>query len=426
VLNEGSDQHRTQVVEFVDGGTNEVGDPERSAATRSRRDAMGDAVNLDFSDEENAFRADVRSFLESELPSGWTGIWDEGRYVDDPRSSLDVSAAITQRLAEKGWLTRAWPTEYGGQSASVWEQVVLQEEFDAYFEPRGGQYMGANFIGPAIMQFGTDDQKSRYLPEIASGRVQWAQLFSEPDAGSDLASIRTQAYLDGDEFVVNGEKVWTSYANTARHGFLLARSLPGSVRREGLSVLLIDMDAPGVTVEEIPTVLGWHRLHHEYFSGARFHSSCLLGPLHQGWNVTMRSLSLERQGIASYTRATRVLGHLSSMGVEEDELDDLLTLGRMAELIYYSIAAQNESTDSGWLSSALRIIDGWYLQQVADLAEERLGVAARAPTLSAGSSAVDEIEAFCVKRAPVETIAAGTLEVQIGIAARRGLGLPAA
>lgn len=193
-------------------------------------------MRMEYTSDEEAFREELRTFLSNRLPERWTGIFHGGT------AALEVSNEVTREMAELGWLTQLWPSEFGGADASVWRQAVLQEETWAHYEPRGGQYMGVNWIGPSLIAYGTDAQQQQFLPRIAAGDVQWAQLFSEPDAGSDLAALRTRAERDGDEFVVNGEKIWTSYGDYAEHGFLVARSEPGSARHAGLSVLLIDMD----------------------------------------------------------------------------------------------------------------------------------------------------------------------------------------
>jgi alkylation response protein AidB-like acyl-CoA dehydrogenase len=382
-------------------------------------------MDLDFSLLEQQMRTELRTFLRERLPSDWTGIWRHRRHAENNKTPVEISFELCQELAARGWLNRTWPKEYGGEEAPISEQIVLQEEYEAHFEPRGGQYLGANWIGPAIMRFGTDEQKRKFLPEIAAGKSQWAQLFSEPDAGSDLYSLRTTAYLDGDEFTVNGAKLWTSYANIAKHGFLLARSQPGATGREGLSVLLIDMDNPGVEIRETPSTLGWHRIHEEAFVDAIFPRNCLLGDLHDGWRVATTALSYERSGIAGYARATRVLGRLSDVrepALVEDDVE-LLVMGRLAELLYYE-ASLARDTDDAWLSSAVRLMNASYLQAVADHAERMLGPMARVGAEDDHGEVCGEIESFVVKRAPVASITSGTAEVQVGIIARRALGLP--
>jgi alkylation response protein AidB-like acyl-CoA dehydrogenase len=231
---------------------------------------------LEFDHAQQDLRTELRAFLKENLPPEYVGIWH------GPEGA-PLSGAITRKMGERGWLTYYWPEEFGGKGGSVWDQTVIQEELFAHHEPRGAQYMGVNWIGPALMKFGTDEQREQYLPPIAAGDGYWAQLFSEPDAGSDLAGLRTRAVLDGDEYVINGSKIWTSYANQAKHGFLLCRTDTTLGKHGGISVLLIDMDAPGVEVRAIPSMVGWHRFHSVHFTDVRVPKDRLLGPLNNGW-----------------------------------------------------------------------------------------------------------------------------------------------
>src|SRR5438552_16893717 len=160
-----------------------------------------------FTEADDAFRAELRAFLDAELPD-----WGRGMFVDDDRA-MPLTRDICRKLAARGWLTMAWPPEHGGQGASVWMQSDLREEMWARDEPRGPQYMNLNYIGPLIMRFGTPDQQARFLPPMARGEVIWTQGFSEPDAGSDLASLNTRAEHRGDHLVVSGQKIWSSYAD---------------------------------------------------------------------------------------------------------------------------------------------------------------------------------------------------------------------
>ena len=221
-------------------------------------------MDFAFTDEEEGFRAELRAFLAEELPAWWRGM-----FVDDPRA-LPFTRAFCAKLAARGWLTMAWPRAYGGQDASPWKQAILREEMWAHEEPRGPQYMNLNYIGPCVMRFGSEAQKRRFLPSMAAGAVVWTQGFSEPGAGSDLAAIATRAEERGDHFVVDGQKTWNSYADApADWCFLLARTTPGAARHAGLSVLLVDMRTPGITVRPIGSMAGPHELNEIFFDGVR-------------------------------------------------------------------------------------------------------------------------------------------------------------
>jgi alkylation response protein AidB-like acyl-CoA dehydrogenase len=382
-------------------------------------------MDLDFSAAEEELRSVVRAFLDNELPADWNGIWHSAE-------GFGVSNAVTKKLAERGWLTPHWPEQYGGRSASIWEHLVFQEELFARHEPRGGQYMGVNWIGPVLMRYGTDLQKAELLPEISEGRVQWAQLFSEPNAGSDLASLRTTARLDGDEWVINGEKVWTSYANIATRGFLLARSDPEAERHRGLSAFVIDMHAPGIVVREIPSTVGWHRFHSVTLTDVRIPQDALLGTMHKGWDVAMAALPYERLGNARYARSSRILSFVAAdIDAEDHELAgplaDDIALGRVAELLNYWAADAKERTGTlGWEASAAFACNAMYEREVAALAKEVLGFNALVAGPDPNAPERGEVESYVVRQAPTVTIQAGSYQVQLSIIGQQGLELPRA
>src|SRR5205814_292878 len=255
-----------------------------------------------FSAKEDAFRAELRQFLDEQLPDWWRGM-----FVDDPRA-LPETRRICRELAARGWLTMAWPGEFGGAGASPWMQAIVREEMWAHEEPRGPQYMNLNYIGPLIMRFGTPEQQRQFLPPMARGEVIWCQGFSEPDAGSDLASLRTAADDRGDYFVVNGQKMWTSYADTpADWCVLLVRTDRDAPKHRGISVLLVDMRTPGVSVRPIDTMAGPHEFNEVFFDDVVVPRDCLLGEKDRGWDLIIEGLTFERAGIARYARAGRVI-----------------------------------------------------------------------------------------------------------------------
>jgi alkylation response protein AidB-like acyl-CoA dehydrogenase len=384
-------------------------------------------VDLNFSAEETRLREELRGLLAEILPETWAGLWHEhnGRAVADHAVS---------ELADRGWLTYHWPPEFGGQGGSAWEQAVIQEELFAHHEPRGGQYMGVNWIGPMVMKFGTEAQKAELLPEIAKGLVQWAQLYSEPGAGSDLAHLSTRAVLDGDQFVIDGEKVWTSYADRATRGFLLARTNSLQKGHRGISALLIPMNLPGITVREIPSAIGWHRLHAVSFTDVRVPRDALLGELHGGWAVAMASLPFERLGNARYARCTRILALIEReivrrglRAAHERALADCLAMGRMTELVNYSaIAANTRGEDISWRASAAFALNATYERAVAALAEEVLGLDMYPASPDPRATAGGEIESLAIRQAPTVTVQAGTYQIQLSVIARSALGFPRA
>ncbi|WP_433249924.1 acyl-CoA dehydrogenase family protein [Actinomadura nitritigenes] len=300
---------------------------------------------MDFTMGESAtaLRGDLRRLVAEHVPPGFLGA-----FTDDP-SDLETAQRFCRLLAERGLLCLAWPEEYGGAGATVWEQTVVREEMWAHHEPRGAQYMGVNWVGPTIMRHGTAEQRRRHLPPIARGEVIWCQGFSEPDAGSDLAALRTSARWDGDAWRVSGQKIWTSYATMAQWCFLLARTSTGERRQHGLTIFLVPMDAPGIEVRPIASMMGPHHLNEVFFSDLRVTGEDVLGAVDRGWEVVQEVLSFERVGIARYARCERLLQAAPSvLGDRWDDLPDelrgrwarMLTHCRRARLLAYEVVAK--------------------------------------------------------------------------------------
>lgn len=385
-------------------------------------------MDFAFSPEDDAFRAELRAFLAEELPAWWRGM-----FVDDPRV-FPETRRLCEQLAARGWLTMAWPREWGGQEASAWRQAILREEMWAHDEPRGPQYMNLNYIGPCIMRFGSAEQKRRFLPPMAAGRVLWTQGFSEPGAGSDLASLTTRAEDRGDHFVVNGQKTWNSYADApADWCFLLARTDPAAPKHEGLSVLLVDMRTPGVTVRPVDSMAGPHELNEIFFDDVVVPRDCMLGAQNRGWDVVTAGLTFERIGVARYARAGHVLerlvAHARATGLNGDlrvrqQLADLRVRYEAARLLSYrAISLQARGQVPTVEASIARLHNTQLEQLVGQVGLELLGLSGQL-THDAPQAPLDgRVWRQWVRNIPT-TIAAGTLEVQKNIIARRGLGLP--
>ncbi|MGH3371289.1 MAG: acyl-CoA dehydrogenase family protein, partial [Nocardioidaceae bacterium] len=284
-------------------------------------------MDFAFTPEEVAFRAELKAFLADALPSWWRGM-----FVDDERA-IPMTREICRQLASRGWLTMSWPPEFGGSGASVWLQTVVREEMWAHEEPRGPQYMNLNYIGPLVMRYGTPDQQQRFLRPMARGDVIWCQGFSESEAGSDLASLRTRAEDRGDHFVVNGQKLWTSYADApADWCLLLVRTDPAAPKHRGLSVLLVDMTTPGISVRPIDTLAGPHEFNEVVFDDVVVPRQCLLGAQNGGWELIVAGLTFERAGIARYARAGRIIELLVEWALETGRSREPDVRRRLAEL----------------------------------------------------------------------------------------------
>jgi alkylation response protein AidB-like acyl-CoA dehydrogenase len=294
----------------------------------------------------SALRQELRELVKERIAPDFLGA-----FTDDPQD-LETTQAFCRLLAARGLLCMAWPEEFGGRGASLWEQTAVREEMWAHHEPRGAQYMGVNWVGPTIMRHGSAEQQRRHLPPIARGEVIWCQGFSEPDAGSDLASLRTAARPDGDGWAISGQKIWTSYASMAQWCFLLARTSRGAKRQQGLSIFLVPMSAPGIEVRPIRSMLGPHHLNEVFFDEVRVTQADVLGTVDEGWNVVKEVLAFERVGIARYARCERLLAQAPrALGDEWESLPAelrsrwvrMLVHCRRARLLAYRVVSLQSS-----------------------------------------------------------------------------------
>ena len=260
-------------------------------------------------------RSELRELVKTHVPEGFLGA-----FTDNP-ADLETAQRFCRTLADRDLLCLAWPEEFGGGAASVWEQTVVREEMWAHHEPRGAQYMGVNWVGPIIMRHGTEEQQRTHLPPISRGEVIWCQGFSEPEAGSDLASLRTSARPDGDGWLVSGQKIWTSYATMAQWCFLLARTHKGEKKQQGLTIFLVPMDDPAIQVRPIRCMMGPHHLNEVFFDDLRVTRADVLGEVDSGWSIVQDVMSFERVGIARYARCERLLAAAPS--VLGDRWEDL-------------------------------------------------------------------------------------------------------
>jgi alkylation response protein AidB-like acyl-CoA dehydrogenase len=390
-------------------------------------------MDFDFTPEEEAFRAELRAFLDDELPTWWKTV-----FVDDERA-MPFTREFCHQLAARGWLTLSWPAEHGGADGSVWQQAVVREEMWAAGEPRGPQYMNLNYIGPLIMRFGTPEQQARHLPRMAAGDVLWCQGFSEPEAGSDLASLKTRAVRDGDHYVVNGQKIWNSYADApADHCLLLARTNTEVKKQVGISMFLVDMRTPGITVRPIPSMAGKSEFSEIFFDDAVIPVADRLGDEDAGWTLVGEGLAFERIGIARYARANRVLEHLVQYANEtvvdgralsadpaiRSRLATLATRIEAAKLLNYGAISIQAAGEVPAIEASIARIHNTQVEQLAgQVGLEVLGPQGLLLDDDPWCLLDGEMQRQWLESIPV-TVAAGTTEVQKNIIAQRGLGLP--
>lgn len=369
--------------------------------------------------EAEAFRAEVRSWLDGALAprfAALTGV------LDHTPEQLAVHREWQTLVAQAGYAAIAWPERYGGRDAGLLEQVVLAEEFDRAGAPMHLNTLGISNIAPAILAFGTDAQKAEHLPPMASGERIWCQGFSEPDAGSDLAALRTRAERDGDTWVVTGRKVWTTFGRHADRCELLVRTDPTAAKHRGITCLLVDLASDGVEIRPLRTITGDVEFNEIVFDGVRVPVADTLGPENQGWMVAMTTLAHERMGVVNlHLQVRRRIRTLVELAAERD-VDgglrrDLARLHRDGELLRVladrTVSEALHGREPGPASSVAKLVWSELEQRLQDVAAAILG-----PDADTEPWRTERL------RARGYTIAGGTTQVNKNIVAQRVLGLP--
>jgi alkylation response protein AidB-like acyl-CoA dehydrogenase len=400
-------------------------------------------MDFDYPPEAEAFRAKVRDFLAEHLPAGWTGAG-----ALRPEEAATFGGQWRQTLFENGFLAPSWPKEYGGGGLSQLERVVLAEELAWAGAPTGvvNDGPGLNMLGNTLLRWGTEEQKRHYLPRILSGEDHWCQGYSEPDAGSDLASVKTRAVRDGDEWVVNGQKIWTSGAASANWIFVLARTDPDVPKHKGLTFLLVPMEQPGVEARPIKMMNGGAEFCETFFTDARTPVGNVVGEVNGGWAVAMTLLGHERgEGAATTPIHYRIeLDRLVQLAKETGRNTDPLIRQRLAachvkvEIMRYlgkrTLTQYLAGEGPGPESSVFKLYWSQYHQEVTELAVDILGAEAMVPEGHwraspfgpAGAGAPNDSASWVssMLAARSGTIYAGTSEIQRTIVGERVLGLP--
>jgi alkylation response protein AidB-like acyl-CoA dehydrogenase len=294
-------------------------------------------MQLMYSAEDEAFRTELRGWLRENLPAGWMDAVDRGGALEmsaDARKAFNE--AWPQRLFEGGWICATWPKEYGGKGLTTMQGVVLAEEFARAKAPMRGDFFGDTLVGPTLLQWGTEEQKKEFLPKILSGQMRWCQGFSEPNSGSDLASLKTSAVLDGDEWIINGQKVWTTQGHHADYCFLLTRTDPDAPKHKGISYLLVPMRQPGVEVRGIVQPDGTAEFCEVFFTDARCPKDNVVGGLNNGWKVANSTLAFERGQSATtgFRRFEEELRLITEKAQANGTIDDPSIRQRL--MVFYS------------------------------------------------------------------------------------------
>ncbi len=381
--------------------------------------------------EDEAFRREVRSWLADHVVGEFAALGGRGGSGDET-FGFEVRLEWERVLAADGWTGIGWPTEYGGRGASIADQVIFNEEYVRAKAPGRVSVLGEGLIGPTIIQYGTPEQKARFLPPILAGTELWCQGYSEPNAGSDLANVQTRAVLDGDEWVVTGQKVWTSGAHQADWCFVVCRTEPGSQRHKGLSYLLVPMDQPGIEVRPIRQLTRTSEFNEVFFDGARTRADHVVGEVGDGWQVALATLAFER-GVG-------VLGHQLSFRRELERLFELArSVGasdrpvirqRLArswaelEILRFNTLRSLSGFDGPVAPPEASIIKLYWANWHQRLGELALDIRGAAGMVTEGSPyLLDEFQrTFLFSRA--ETIYGGSNQIQRNIIGERVLGLP--
>jgi alkylation response protein AidB-like acyl-CoA dehydrogenase len=392
-------------------------------------------MDLNLTVEEAAFRDEFRAWLESNVPNDWSS-WREKPLEE----SFPYLRAWQRKLHEGHWAAVSWPKEYGGRSASLMQQAIFWEEMARVEAPPMANALGLGLIGPTIIAYGTEVQKQRFIPKILSAEEIWCQGFSEPNAGSDLASLQTEARLDGEHYIVNGQKVWTSYGWVGDWCELVVRTDPTVPKHKGLSVLLVDMKSPGVEVRPLRQMTGESEFNELFFRDVRVAAENLLGKVNDGWNVAMSTLMYERgsYGARLHLIFKRYISRLVELSRTTPRnggtaAQDPLIRQKLAQLFaeieimrLNQLRAFSRITATGVPGpegSIQKIFWSELNQRLQQIAQEILGPYGQ--LLQGDSYAVDKgIWSYGYLRTRGNTIEAGTSEVQRNIIGHFVLGLP--
>ena len=387
-----------------------------------------------FTAEEEAFRSEIQTFLKAEVPEDWD--FDPFELRED---TWDFAHSFTRKLAGKGWIAPAWPAEYGGQDLPFMKQVVLSEEL-AYFRAPNTAIIGINYAGPTLMVYGSEQQKKELIPDILSGDIIWCQGYSEPNAGSDLASLEMRAVKDGDDYVLNGTKVWSSNAHKANWCFLMARTDQEAPKHKGISYFVTPMDTPGISVRPLVNMANEHIFNEIIFEDVRIPARYLVGEENRGWYIGMTTLDFERSNIssgASYRRSLDTLiGYVKDREANGDgglgkaphtistALADLAVENQVGRYLSYRVASmQDRGQIPNYESSAAKVYHSEYGQKLSRLGLGIMGLYGQVAEGSKHARLQGRFARTYVTSVGA-TIAAGTSEIQRGIIAGRGLGLP--
>jgi alkylation response protein AidB-like acyl-CoA dehydrogenase len=381
--------------------------------------------------EDETFRKEIRSWLSDHVVGEFAALGGRGGSGDET-FGFEVRLEWEKVLAADGWTGIGWPVEHGGRDASIAHQVIFHEEYVRAKAPGRVSVLGEGLLGPTLIQYGTAEQQARFLPPILAGTELWCQGYSEPDAGSDLANVQTRAHLEGEEWVVTGQKVWTSLAHQADWCFVVCRTEPGSERHHGLSYLLVPMDQPGVEVRPITQLTRTSEFNEVFFDGARTGADHVVGEVGQGWKVALATLAFERGvGLLGHQLSfRRELDHLVAVAKDNGRAGDPVIRQRLArsyaelEILRFNTLRSLSGYDGPVAPPEASVIKLYWSTWHRQLGELALDIRGPAGLVAEGFPyELDEFQrTFLFSRA--ETIYGGSNEIQKNIIGERVLGLP--
>ncbi len=389
-------------------------------------------MDLRFGENEEKLRKEVRGFLESQLKTRQTGGARLGSNDDDFEFALNFN----RELGRRGWIAPAWPKEYGGLAANVKEQMVFNEEFGYYGAPdTGTRGFGVGMIGPTLIIHGTPEQKKEYLPKITSGEHIWCQGYSEPGAGSDLAALQTRAVRDGDDYVINGQKIWTSGGHRSNQMFCLVRTDPDAPKHRGISFILIDdiMHTPGLTIRPLINMAYQHHFNEVFFEDVRVPAKNIVGEENRGWYVAMTLLDFERSGIGTTAAQKRTLEKLTESlkaappilrNRNRLKLADFVIGNNVGRYLGYRIGSmQAAGRVPNYESSVVKIYQSELGQRIYNFGVSMFGLGGQMRAEDPRAPLNGEMPESYIMAVP-SSIYSGSNEIQRNIIAQRGMGLP--
>jgi len=392
-------------------------------------------MDFRFTPEEEAFRQELRGWLRENVPPNWEGV-----FLEEEEEEWTLGRAFVKKLSQKGWVAPAWPKEYAGMDASPAMQLAYNEEMGYHRAPIGSVLQAVGYIGPAILSFGTEEQKKQHLPPITAGETVWCQGFSEPEAGSDLASLRTRAVKDGDDYVINGDKTWTSNAHRSDWCIMLVRTDPAAPKHKGISFFLVDMKSPGITVQPIINMANVHSFNQVFFEDVRVPRSALLGQENQGWYIGAMTLDFERSSLVAagvamakrglddlvdYCKETKVNGRsLLDKPLVRHKLAEIAIEIEVGKYMVYRVVSLQARKEPGSIEAAVCKL--YTTEMDVRLANTGIQILGLYGQLHRDSKWVQLMGRFqkSYLYAIAMMVGGGSSEIQRNIIAMRGLGLP--